>query len=308
LIREVGPRDGLQNEDEVFPPETRAELVERLAAAGLRRIEAASFVNPDRVPQMAGAEEVAAALDRRDGVVYAGLALNERGYDRLRETGLGEVSFAVAATESFSQRNAGASVDAALEDGERIVSRAREDGIRASVTISVAFGCPFEGRVDPSRVVEIAERLAAADPDELVLADTIGVGTPSRVRGLLERVIALGKPVGGHFHNTRNTGFANAYAALEAGASSLDASVGGLGGCPFAPKATGNIATEDLVYLLEGEGVETGVDLDALIAVSEWLEELLGRRLEGYLYRAGPFRAEPGSKPARICSWTLRSI
>ena len=293
MIREVGPRDGLQNEDEVFPPEKRAELVERLAAAGLRRIEAASFVNPDRVPQMAGAEEVAAAIDRRDGVVYAGLALNERGYDRLRETGLGEVSFAVAATESFSQRNAGASVDAALEDGERIVSRAKEDGIRASVTISVAFGCPFEGRVDPNRVVEIAERLAVADPDELVLADTIGVGTPSRVRGLLERVIAFGKPVGGHFHNTRNTGFANAYAALEAGASSLDASVGGLGGCPFAPKATGNIATEDLVYLLEGEGVETGVDLDALIAVSEWLEELLGRRLEGYLYRAGPFRAQP---------------
>jgi isopropylmalate/homocitrate/citramalate synthase len=293
LIREVGPRDGLQNEEHTVPPETRAELVERLAAAGLRRIEAASFVNPDRVPQMAGAEEVVAAIDRQDGVVYAGLALNERGYDRLRETGLGEVSFAVAATESFSQRNAGASVDVALEDGDRIVERAKEDGIQASVTISVAFGCPFEGTVDPNRVVEIAERVAAADPDELVLADTIGVGTPSRVRGLLERVIALGKPVGGHFHNTRNTGFANAYAALEAGAASLDASVGGLGGCPFAPKATGNVATEDLVYLLEGEGVETGVDLEALIAISEWLEGLLGRRLEGYLYRAGPFRAAP---------------
>jgi len=292
LIREVGPRDGLQNEKQIVPPETRAELVERLAAAGLRRIEAASFVNPDRVPQMAGAEEVVAALERRDGIVYSGLALNERGYDRLRETGLREVSFAVAATESFSQRNAGASVDAALEDGERIVARAKEDGIQASVTISVAFGCPFEGSVDPNRVVEIAERVAAAEPDEIVLADTIGVGTPSRVRGLLERVIALGKPVGGHFHNTRNTGFANAYAALEAGAASLDASVGGLGGCPFAPKATGNVATEDLAYLLEGEGVETGVDLEALIGISEWLEELLGRRLEGYLYRAGLFRSQ----------------
>jgi len=292
LIREVGPRDGLQNEKQIVPPETRAELVERLAAAGLRRIEAASFVNPDRVPQMARAEEVVAAVERRDGVVYSGLALNERGYDRLRETGLGEVSFAVAATESFSQRNAGASVDAALEDGERIVARAKEDGLQASVTISVAFGCPFEGSVDPNRVVEIAERVAAAEPDEIVLADTIGVGTPSRVRGLLERVIALGKPVGGHFHNTRNTGFANAYAALEAGAASLDASVGGLGGCPFAPKATGNVATEDLAYLLEGEGVETGVDLEALIGISEWLEELLGRRLEGYLYRAGLFRSQ----------------
>jgi isopropylmalate/homocitrate/citramalate synthase len=292
LIREVGPRDGLQNEQEVFPPETRAELVQRMAGAGLNRIEAASFVNPERVPQMAGAEEVVAGLER-DGVVYAGLALNERGYDRLRETGLAEVSFALAATETFSQRNAGASVEESIAAAEKIVARAKDDGIRASLTISVAFGCPFEGPVEPDRVIEIAERLAATEADELVLADTIGVAGPTQVRRLLERVAALGKPVGGHFHNTRNTGYANAYAALEAGVSVLDASVGGLGGCPFAPKATGNIATEDLVYLLEGEGVETGVDLDALIAVSEWLEELLGRRLEGYLYRAGPFRARP---------------
>jgi isopropylmalate/homocitrate/citramalate synthase len=293
VLREVGPRDGLQNEQQVFTPETRAELVRRLTATGLRRIEAASFVNPERVPQMAGAEEVVAALDRADGVEYAGLALNERGYDRLRKTGLDEVSFALAATESFSQRNAGASVEAALSDAERIVARAKQDGIRPSLTISVAFGCPFEGAVDPQRVFALAERLAATEADELVLADTIGVATPSPVRALVEKVVALGKPVGGHFHNTRNTGFANALAAFGAGASMLDASVGGLGGCPFAPKATGNIATEDLVYLLEGEGIETGVDLDALIGVSEWLEGLLGRRLEGYVYRAGPFRARP---------------
>jgi isopropylmalate/homocitrate/citramalate synthase len=293
VIREVGPRDGLQNEQQVVPPETRAELVRRLATTGLKRIEAASFVNPERVPQMAGAEEVVAGLDRSGGVVYAGLALNERGYERLRGTGLDEVSFALAATESFSQRNAGSSVEESIAAAEQIVGRAREDGIRASLTISVAFGCPFEGHVEPGRVAEIAERLAAANPDELVLADTIGVATPTQVRGLIERVRALGKPVGGHFHNTRNTGFANAYAALEAGVSVLDASVGGLGGCPFAPKATGNIATEDLVYLLEGEGVETRVDLGALIAISEWLEELLGRQLEGYLYRAGPFTAQP---------------
>ena len=242
---------------------------------------------------MAGAEEVVAGLERRDGVVYAGLALNERGYERLRETGLDEVSFALAATESFSQRNAGASVEESSVAAEKIAARAKADAIRASLTISVAFGCPFEGRVDPDRVVEIAERLAATDAAEVVLADTIGVATPTQVRGLVERVATLGKPVGGHFHNTRNTGFANAYAALEAGVSVLDASVGGLGGCPFAPKATGNIATEDLVYLLEGEGVETGIDLEALIAVSEWLEELLGRQLEGYVYRAGPFRAQP---------------
>jgi isopropylmalate/homocitrate/citramalate synthase len=292
-IREVGPRDGLQNEEEVLPPETRAELVDRLAAAGLKRIEAASFVNPERVPQMAGAEEVVSALGRRDSVVYSGLALNERGYDRLRETGLDEVSFAVAATESFSQRNAGASVEAALEDMERIVGRAKADGIRASVTISVAFGCPFEGAVDPDRVVQMGERVAATAADELVLADTIGVAGPRQVKDLVGRVLPLGKPVGGHFHNTRNTGFANAYAALEAGVSALDSSVGGLGGCPFAPKATGNIGTEDLVYLLDGEGVETGVDLESLIGISEWLEELLGRRLEGYVYRAGSFRRTP---------------
>jgi hydroxymethylglutaryl-CoA lyase/(R)-citramalyl-CoA lyase len=292
-IREVGPRDGLQNEEEVLPPETRAELVDRLAAAGLKRIEAASFVNPQRVPQMAGAEEVVSALGRRDSVVYSGLALNERGYDRLRETGLDEVSFAVAATETFSQRNAGASVEAALEDMERIVGRAKAEGIRASVTISVAFGCPFEGAVDPDRVVRIAERIAATEADELVLADTIGVATPRQVKDLVGRVLPLGKPIGGHFHNTRNTGFANAYEALEAGVSALDSSIGGLGGCPFAPKATGNIGTEDLVYLLDAEGVETGVDLEALIGISEWLEELLGRRLEGYVYRAGPFRRTP---------------
>jgi (R)-citramalyl-CoA lyase len=289
LIREVGPRDGLQNEQEILSPETRAELVDRLAATGLRRVEAASFVNPERVPQMAGAEQVAGTLHRVNGVIYAGLALNERGYERLRETGLDEVSFALAATESFSQRNAGTSVEASIAAAEEIVARSRADGLRASLTISVAFGCPFEGPVSPDRVVEIAERLASTEPDELVLADTIGVARPSQVRRLLERVATLGRPVGGHFHNTRNTGFANAYAALEAGVSMLDASVGGLGGCPFAPKATGNIGTEDLVYLLEGEGVDTGVDLDGLIDVSKWLEELLGRQLEGYVYRAGRF-------------------
>jgi (R)-citramalyl-CoA lyase len=292
-LREVGPRDGLQNEQQVLAPGQRAELVRRLAATGLKRIEVASFVNPDRVPQMAGAEEVVAELGDAKGVVFAGLALNERGYERLRATGLAEVSFAVAATESFSQRNAGAPVEESIAAAEKVAARAQADGIRASLTISVAFGCPFEGRVDPGRVAELAERLAATRPDELVLADTIGVATPTQARRLVERVGVLGVPVGAHFHNTRNTGFANAVAALEAGASMLDASVGGLGGCPFAPNATGNIATEDLVYLLDGEGIETDLDLERLIAVSEWLEKLLGRQLEGYVYRAGPFRAQP---------------
>jgi len=285
-ICEVGPRDGLQNEKDVLPPATRAELVNRLAAAGLPRVEAASFVSAERVPQMAGAEEVVEGIERRDGTLYAGLALNEKGYDRLRAAGLDEVRFAVAATESFSMRNANASVEEAVGAATRVLARAREDGVRSTATISVAFGCPFEGPVEPANVVELAEQLAAAD--EIVLADTIGVATPKQVRALVERIE---KPVGAHLHNTRNTGFANAYAALEGGATILDSSIGGLGGCPFAPRATGNIATEDLVYMLEGDGVGTGVDLEGLIAISEWLESLLGRPLEGQVYRAGIFPA-----------------
>jgi (R)-citramalyl-CoA lyase len=286
-ICEVGPRDGLQNEQEVLAPKTRAELVNQLAAAGLSVVEAASFVSAERVPQMAGAEEVVEGIERRDGTLYAGLALNEQGYDRLRAAGLDEVRFAVAATESFSKRNANASVEEAVGAAVRVLARAREDGVRSTATISVAFGCPFEGPVEPETVVDLAERLAGAD--EIVLADTIGVATPKQVRSLVERIR---KPVGAHLHNTRNTGFANAYAALEGGATILDSSIGGLGGCPFAPRATGNIATEDLVYMLEGDGIETGADLDALIAISEWLEALLGRPLEGQLYRAGRFPSE----------------
>jgi (R)-citramalyl-CoA lyase len=292
-VCEVGPRDGLQNEKEILAPLVRAELADRLARSGLPVIEVASFIDPRRVPQMAGAEEVVSALQRVDNVVFAGLALNVRGYERLAATGLGEVRFALGATESFNQRNQNASVEESLAGARSIAERAREDGIRATLTLSVAFGCPFEGPVAESRVLELASELAAAGPDVIVLADTIGVATPSQVRRLVANVAELGVPVGGHFHNTRNTGYANALAALEAGATVLDASIGGLGGCPFAPRATGNIATEDLVYLLEGEGVETGVDLSALVAVSEWLERVLGRQLEGQVYRAGSFPPAP---------------
>ena len=288
-IVEVGPRDGLQNEPDVLPPNLRAELVERLVGAGIPAIEVASFVDPRRVPQMADAEEVVRAIDRAEGVVYAGLALNERGYERLVAAGLDEVRFAFGATESFNRRNQNASVDESAVAATRIVERARADGIRSAVTISVAFGCPFEGRVDESRVLQLAERVAAAGPDTLLLADTIGVATPRQVLHLIGSAAGIGRPIGGHFHNTRSTGYANAVAALEAGATVLDSSVGGLWGCPFAPRATGNIATEDLVYLLHGDGTDTGLDLEALIAVSQWLEELLGRRLEGLVYRAGSF-------------------
>jgi hydroxymethylglutaryl-CoA lyase/(R)-citramalyl-CoA lyase len=282
ILCDVGPRDGLQNEPEALAPGTRAELVNRLAGAGLPRIEAVSFVRADRVPQMADAEEVVAAIARRDGVEYSGLVLNERGWERLARTSLDGVNCTLGATESFNRRNGNASLAEAVARVEAILAAADRP---ATVTISVAFGCPFEGRVDPARVEELATRFSGA---EVVLADTIGVATPSAVRALIERTRAHGF----HGHNTRSTGYANALAALEAGAKVLDASVGGLGGCPYAPRATGNIATEDLVYLLEGEGVETGVDLDALIRVSEWLEQLLGRRLEGYVYRAGAWPAD----------------
>jgi hydroxymethylglutaryl-CoA lyase/(R)-citramalyl-CoA lyase len=288
-VVDVGPRDGLQNEPEVLAPPVRAELVARLVAAGLPAVEVASFVDPGRVPQMAGAEEVVSAIRRADGVVYAGLALNEMGYERLTAANLDEVRFAFGATESFNSRNQNASVADSLAAALRIVKRARADGVLCTVTISVAFGCPFEGPVDQHRVLELAEHLAAAGPDAIIVADTIGVATPRQVRSLVTEAALLGVPVGGHFHDTRSTGYANALAALDHGATILDASVGGLGGCPFAPNATGNIATEDLVYLLHGEGIETGIDLDALIQVSQWLEGTLGRRLEGQVYRAGPF-------------------
>jgi isopropylmalate/homocitrate/citramalate synthase len=276
---DVGPRDGLQNEPEVLEPAMRAELVSRLAAAGLPRIEAVSFVRSERVPQMAGAEEVVEAAGRLDGTELSGLVLNDRGFERLRATSLDRINCTLGATESFSRRNANASVEDAAAFVDSVLGAADRP---VTVTISVAFGCPFEGPVDPGRVVALAERFGRA---EVVLADTIGVATPSQVRALIEAAQANGF----HGHNTRNTGYANALAALEAGARVLDASVGGLGGCPYAPRATGNVATEDLVYLLEGEGVETGVDLGALVAVSEWLEGVLGRRLEGQVYRAGPF-------------------
>jgi len=275
---DVGPRDGLQNEPEALPPATRAELVDRLAAAGLRRIEAVSFVRDDRVPQMAGAEQVVEDIRRREGVEYSGLVLNERGWERFRAAGLDRVNVTFAATESFNRANGNASLAEAVGRVEAILAVA---DVPSTVTVSVAFGCPFEGPVDPGRVADLAARFSGRA--EVVLADTIGVATPSRVLKLVERTGAEGF----HGHNTRNTGYANTLAAIEGGARVLDASIGGLGGCPYAPRATGNVATEDLVYLLHGEGIETGVDLDGLVAVSEWLEGLLGRRLEGYVYRAG---------------------
>jgi isopropylmalate/homocitrate/citramalate synthase len=282
-ICDVGPRDGLQNEEQTLEPSVRAELVNRLAAAGLPKVEAVSFVSAERVPQMAAPEEVVEGIDRRDGVAYAGLVLNEKGYERFAATGLDELHFTLAATEAFNQRNANRSIDESVEE----LTRIRTDS-PVSVSISVSFGCPFEGEVDPQKVLALAEHVTQAGADEVLFADTIGVAVPRQVRELLKGASGLGVPVGLHLHDTRNTALANAYAGLEAGATLFEASVGGLGGCPFAPRATGNVATEDLVYLFHGEGLETGIDLDAVVGVAEWLEGVLGRPLPGRVYRAGP--------------------
>ena len=281
LVCDVGPRDGLQNEPEALAPAVRAELVDRLGAAGLRRIEAVSFVRGDRVPQMADAEEVVERVERRAGVELSGLVLNERGWERFAAAGLDRVNVTFAATESFNERNGNATLAEAVARTEAILAAAGETP--ATVTVSCAFGCPFEGRVDPGVVAELVAPFVGRA--EVVLADTIGVATPSAVRSLVERAGAAGF----HGHNTRNTGYANCLAALEAGATVLDASIGGLGGCPFSPRATGNVATEDLVWLLEREGIAMGIDVDALVAISQWLEGVLGRTLEGYLYRASPW-------------------
>ena len=288
-VCDVGPRDGLQNEQTVLEPPVRAELVNRLAAAGLPAVEAVSFVHPERVPQMAGAEEVVAGIERRPGVVYSGLVLNAKGAERFAATGFDSLHFNLAATESFGRENQNATPDEALA-----VLAGIETDKPVSASVSVAFGCPFEGAVDPARVLEIVDRTVELGVEEVVLADTIGVAVPRQVKELVSATAGRAPRTGIHLHNTRNTGFAAAYAALEAGATVFEASVGGLGGCPFAPRATGNVATEDLVYLLHGEGVETGVDLDALIGVSEWLESLLGRELPGQVYRAGAFAPVSG--------------
>jgi isopropylmalate/homocitrate/citramalate synthase len=289
LICDVGPRDGLQNESRSLAPAVRAELCNRLARSGLPRVEAVSFVNPKLVPQMADAEDVVKGLRRDAGTIFAGLVVNERGYERAVASGVDEVHYAFPATDSFCERNQSMTLTGATEVATRLLHRSHQDRVHMTVTIGASFGCPFEGRVEPAHVVELARLLHGHGPAEIVLADTIGVGVPSQVRELVAGVAALGAAVGCHFHNTRNTGYANALAAVEAGAQLLDASIGGTGGCPFAPRATGNIATEDLVYMLHGMGYATGIDLAAVVETAAWLADALGKELPGQTYKAGTF-------------------
>ena len=293
-IVEVAPRDGLQNEAAVVGTEDKLALIAALAASGVRRIEATSFVNPRRVPQLADADELARRLPRGT-VSWSGLVLNERGLDRALAAGLDEVNVVVVATDTFSRRNQGVGTEEGIAVWARIAARARAAGVRTTVTVAAAFGCPFEGEVAPERVAEVLGRCVDAQPDEVALADTIGVGVPAQVRALADVAAdrAPGVPLRWHFHNTRNTGYANAITAVELGAAALDASSGGIGGCPFAPNATGNIATEDLLYLLHRSGVGTGVDVGPLLPLGERLGALLGHQVPGQLARAGPF-PDPG--------------
>ncbi|WP_017591279.1 hydroxymethylglutaryl-CoA lyase [Nocardiopsis potens] len=293
-IVEVGPRDGLQNEEKSLTVEEKVELIRRLVAAGLRRIEAVSFVDPRRVPQMAGAEEVMAGVERLPGVSYIGLALNRRGLDRALAAGVDEVNVAVPATDGFCVRNQGCTVEEMMDAFDGIAAACLEAGTPVSVTVSTAFGCPFDGETPPERVAEIARRAAAAGAWEVAIADTIGVGVPRQVADLVGRVRAAAPEavLRCHFHNTRNTGYANALTAVEQGVTVLDSSVGGFGGCPFAPAATGNIGTEDLVYMLERGGSGTGVALAEASAAAEWLGSRLGKTPPAQLSRAGAFPAE----------------
>jgi hydroxymethylglutaryl-CoA lyase len=290
-IVEVAPRDGLQNESRILGAEARIALIHRLMDIGARRIEAVSFVSPRHVPQMADAEAVLAGVIRRPGVSLAGLVVNERGFDRALASGVDEINFVVVATETFSNRNQGTGVDGTLNRWAAIAGRAEEAGLHRSVTIGAAMGCPFEGEVAVDTVARLAARIAEIGVDELALADTIGVGDPADVTAKIAAAgrEAPGIPLRCHLHNTRNTGLANAYAAVESGVRALDASLGGIGGCPFAPAATGNLPTEDLAYMLERMGLRTGIDLARAIDQVPWLSEQLGKPLPGMLARAGLF-------------------
>jgi len=290
-IVEVSPRDGLQNESRAVSTDDKLRLIERAVNAGIRRLEIASFVNPKRVPQMADAEEVIARAPHAKDITYIGLVMNKRGAERAFETDIDQLGAITLCSDTFAQKNQGQTARETLDVALEVIRLANAEGRTATVMISSAFGCPFEGEIAEADVIDYAKRLADAEPSEIALADTIGVGDPWRVGALFDKLrdAVPGMPLRGHFHNTRNTGIANAYAAILAGVTAIDASVGGLGGCPFAPAATGNIATEDLVYMLNRGGIESGVDLEALMDTCSWMNDVVGRQLPAMVSRAGNF-------------------
>lgn len=291
-IVEVAPRDGLQNEKVQVPTDMKLDLINRAIDAGARRVEVTSFVNPKAVPQMADAEAVCAGLPERGDVTYIGLVMNQRGADRALATGrIDQLGAVCVATDTFAMRNQGQTSDGSVEAAKAIIETAKAAGKTAQATIAASFGCPFEGEVQDARVIAMAAALVEAGPVEIALADTIGVGNPAHVTRLVEGVkeVVGDIPIRMHFHNTRGTGLANVWAAIEAGASTIDASIGGLGGCPFAPGAAGNVATEDVVYMLERAGIDTGLDLTKLIETNAWLVPIMGKELPAMVAKSGGF-------------------
>lgn len=288
---EVGPRDGIQAEPTILSTEDKIEFITRAIDAGTKRIEVTSFVNPKRVPQMADAVEVLAGLPKDTGCSFIGLILNMKGYERARDAGVDEVGYAVVATDTFATKNQGMTSAETVDAWNTVGRLAKSEGVKAGVTIGASFGCPFEGEVSPDHVADMAKRCAESEPVEIALADTIGCADPIRVTELIGKVkeAVPGMPIRVHLHNTRNTGLANAYAAVEAGVDFMDASTGGIGGCPFAPRATGNIPLEDLIYMLNRMGVETGLDINKVIANAEWIADRLGGPVPAMLGKAGVF-------------------
>ena len=296
-IYEVGPRDGLQNEARPIATGDKIAMIDALTATGLSRIEITSFVNPKWIPQLADAGEVARGIKRKEGVVYSCLVPNKTGLDKALAAGMKEVAVFLSASETHNKKNVNKTIAETLTAFEDVIAPAKAAGVRVRAYVSTVYGCPYEGAVDPKKVVELVEELRRRGVYQISLGDTIGVATPLQVKSVLEEVLKVApiEEIAVHFHDTRGTALANVLVAVGMGVSTVDSAVGGLGGCPYAPRATGNVATEDLVYLLHGEGVETGIDLDALIAVAEWLEGQLGRELEGQVYRAGSFAPVAGN-------------
>jgi len=290
-ILEVGPRDGLQSEPEILPTEVKKEFITRTINAGIKQIEVTSFVHPKKVPQMADAEKLVESLPENDDVTYIGLIMNQRGFERARDCGIDEVGMVIVSTDTYNMKNQNVVTQESIDNWLSIAAEAKSAGIRTSVVIACSFGCPYEGEIDPEHIASIAEQVLEGQPDVLGLADSVGVAVPSQIKRTFSLVkeLAPSIPLRTHLHNTRNTGLANAAAAVEAGVSIIDASTGGIGGCPFAPRATGNIPTDDLLYMLDRSGIETGVDLRQVVKTTDWLEEQLGRAVPAMVPKAGIF-------------------
>ena len=290
-ILEVGPRDGLQSEPEIVPTETKKEFIVRTVNAGIKKIEVTSFVHPKKVPQMADAEKLVESLPDYDDVSYIGLIMNQKGFERAKNCGIQEVGMVIVSTDTYNMRNQGVTTQQSIDNWLEIASEAQSAGIKTNVVIACAFGCPYEGEVDPEKIVEIAEKALQGSPDILGLADSVGVAVPNQVKNVFSLIKELNPdiPLRTHLHNTRNTGLANAAAAIDSGVSIIDASTGGIGGCPFAPKATGNIPTDDLLYMLDRSNIETDVNLNDVVQTTQWLEEILDRNVPAMVPKAGIF-------------------